>query len=86
MTTNSILFLDDTKLIIDSGFQYNSGQLQKVNDMFNPDILLYSHYHLDHVFGSYVFPDTRKLIHSSEISPFSSLDNYLPINVSTYKS
>ncbi|MFX0086209.1 MAG: MBL fold metallo-hydrolase [Candidatus Hodarchaeota archaeon] len=77
LTSNSLLFLDETKLIIDSGFQFNTGQLQKLNDIINPDILLFSHYHLDHVFGSHEFSNTKKKIHSSEISPFSSLDNFL---------
>lgn len=77
LTTNSLLFLDETKLVVDAGFQYNSGQLQKISDRINPDILLFSHYHLDHVFGSHVFSDSKKKIHISEMSPFSSLEDFL---------
>ncbi len=77
LTTNSLLFVDETNLLIDAGFQHNSGQLQTLKKTIEPDIVLFSHYHLDHVFGSHIFTESRKIIHSSEMKPFSSLESFL---------
>jgi len=66
LTSNSLLFVDEITLIVDSGFQHNTDQLMKVRKLFNPDILFFSHYHLDHTFGCHTFPDSRKIIHQIE--------------------
>jgi glyoxylase-like metal-dependent hydrolase (beta-lactamase superfamily II) len=77
LTTNSLLFVDETNLLIDAGFQHNSRQLQTSKETIEPDIVLFSHYHLDHVFGSHIFTESRKIIHNSEMKPFSSLESFL---------
>jgi glyoxylase-like metal-dependent hydrolase (beta-lactamase superfamily II) len=77
LTTNSLLFVDETNLLIDAGFQHNSRQLQTLKETIEPDIVLFSHYHLDHVFGSHIFKESRKIIHNSEMKSFSSLESFL---------
>lgn len=66
LTSNSLMFVDETILIVDSGFQHNTDQLKKTRKLFNPDILFFSHFHLDHTFGCHTFPDSRKMIHQIE--------------------
>jgi len=66
LTSSSLLFVDETTLIADSGFQHNTDQLKKTRKLFNPDVLFFSHFHLDHTFGCHTFPDSQKLIHQIE--------------------
>ncbi|MHA2295709.1 MAG: MBL fold metallo-hydrolase [Candidatus Hodarchaeales archaeon] len=75
-TCNSLLFVDKTKLILDTGFQLGSNQLEKMRGIFNPDLVLFSHYHGDHVFGSYNFPECQKLIHQSDKDSLTSLESF----------
>ncbi|MHA2224339.1 MAG: MBL fold metallo-hydrolase [Candidatus Hodarchaeales archaeon] len=68
-TTNTIIFDDNTKLVIDAGFQHGMGQLEAVRDFFDinsADLLFFSHYHIDHIVGCRIFSKSRKAIHFSE--------------------
>ncbi|MFW9990844.1 MAG: MBL fold metallo-hydrolase [Candidatus Odinarchaeota archaeon] len=76
LSSNSLLFIDRTKLLVDTGILFGSDQLRAVNDFFKPDLVLLSHYHLDHVFGSHIFKESQKLIHRSEIAALSSLEDF----------
>ncbi|MFX0066928.1 MAG: MBL fold metallo-hydrolase [Candidatus Hermodarchaeota archaeon] len=76
-TSNSLLFLDETTLVLETGFQFGSGQLRTVRDLFNPDLILFSHYHIDHIFGCYLFSECPKLIHRSDQPAFISFEEFL---------
>lgn len=68
------------KLVVDTGFQHGSGQLTSVRDFFSigsDDSILFSHYHLDHIIGSHIFPQSSKLIHQSEKDALESEDTFL---------
>ncbi len=68
-TSNTLLFDDQVKLVVDAGFQHRTGQLNTVKEFFNiglEDSIFFSHYHIDHIIGSYTFSETPKLIHPSE--------------------
>lgn len=79
-TSNSLIFDDQIKLVVDTGFQHGTGQLKSVRDYFDigeADSILFSHYHIDHTVGSYVFPQCEKLIHSSEKDVLVSEETFL---------
>ena len=68
-TSNTLLFNDEVKLVVDTGFQYGTGQLDTAKEFLNigvDDLVFFSHYHIDHIIGSYTFSETPKLIHSLE--------------------
>ncbi|MHA2248007.1 MAG: MBL fold metallo-hydrolase [Candidatus Hodarchaeales archaeon] len=81
LTSNVLLFDDQIKLVVDTGgFQYGSGQMSMVKDFFkieSDDIVLFSHYHIDHVFSAHIFSESHKLIHELETDVLRSLDNFL---------
>ncbi|MFX0183041.1 MAG: MBL fold metallo-hydrolase [Candidatus Hodarchaeota archaeon] len=69
LTSNTLVFVDECKLIVDAGFQHGTYQLQEIKEFFDissNDILFLSHHHLDHIIGSHLFPESQKLIHQSE--------------------
>jgi glyoxylase-like metal-dependent hydrolase (beta-lactamase superfamily II) len=75
---NSLLFVDKTKMLIDTGFQLGNGSLTKIKQFLNSsDFILYSHYHIDHTFGSHLFPKHQKFIHETEKEIFTSFDTFL---------
>ena len=79
-TSNTLIFDDQTKLVVDTGFQHGSGQLTSIKDFFSigsEDFIFFSHYHIDHIIGSHIFSSSSKLIHQSEKDAFESLEAFL---------
>jgi glyoxylase-like metal-dependent hydrolase (beta-lactamase superfamily II) len=76
LTANSLLFFDEEVVLLDAGRQENNAQLQKIQENVNVDKLLFSHYHIDHILGSHLFPNAKKLIHENEIDALKSLASY----------
>jgi glyoxylase-like metal-dependent hydrolase (beta-lactamase superfamily II) len=80
LTSNTLLFDDESKLIVDAGFQHGTHQLQDIKEFFDigtDDILFLSHYHLDHIIGSHLFPESQKLIHQSEKNALLTKETFL---------
>jgi glyoxylase-like metal-dependent hydrolase (beta-lactamase superfamily II) len=79
-TSNMLFFDDHVKLMVDTGgFQHGSKRTARIRDFFQigpDDIVLLSHYHLDHTFGSYVFSENQKIIHPSEEDPLKNIENF----------
>lgn len=68
-TSNTLVFDEEVKLVVDAGFQHGTGLLETTRDFFNigeNDLLFLSHMHLDHVIGAHLFADSTKIIHTSE--------------------
>ncbi|MFX0052062.1 MAG: MBL fold metallo-hydrolase, partial [Candidatus Hermodarchaeota archaeon] len=80
LTSNTLVFNDGTILIVDAGFQHGTEQIRGIKEFFNigtKDILFLSHYHLDHIIGSHLFPESQKLIHQSEIEALHDKETFL---------
>jgi glyoxylase-like metal-dependent hydrolase (beta-lactamase superfamily II) len=77
LTTNSLLYFDEEVVLIDAGRQVNNNQLQQLKDNIEVNHLLFSHYHIDHILGSHLFPSAMKLIHENEFAALQSLGDYL---------
>lgn len=80
LTSNTLIFDDQIKLVVDTGFQRGSGQLTSVRDFFSigsEDFIFFSHYHIDHIIGSHIFSPSLKLIHQLEKDAFESLEAFL---------
>ncbi|MFX0173934.1 MAG: MBL fold metallo-hydrolase, partial [Candidatus Hodarchaeota archaeon] len=80
LTSNTLVFNDETVLTVDAGFQHGTKQIREIKEFFNigtKDILFLSHYHLDHVIGSHLFPESQKLIHQSEIEALHDKESFL---------
>ncbi|MFX1285858.1 MAG: MBL fold metallo-hydrolase [Promethearchaeota archaeon] len=79
-TSNTLIFNDQVKLVVDTGFQHGSGQLTRVRDFFcigSDDSIFFSHYHIDHIIGGHIFTQSSKLIHQSEKDAFESVEAFL---------
>ena len=77
LTSNSLLFLGDQTSLLDSGYQYQGDQLKKIRDAIDIDGILFSHYHIDHVFGCHILPESKKMIHKEEVDTMRSFDNFI---------
>lgn len=79
-TSNIIIFDGEVKLVVDTGgFQFKSKRMSAIRDFFkigSSDVVLFSHYHLDHTMGSHSFSESQKIIHQSEKDVLKSLENY----------
>lgn len=84
-TSNMLFFDDQVKLMVDSGgFQHGSKRTATIRDFFQispNDIVLFSHYHLDHTMGSHVFSENPKIIHQSEEDALKNIDNYFKFSL-----
>lgn len=79
-TSNTLIFDDEIKLVVDTGFQHGTGQLRSVRDFFNigsDDSVFFSHYHIDHTIGSYIFSQSSKLIHGTEKDALVNEETFL---------
>ncbi|MCK5343170.1 MAG: MBL fold metallo-hydrolase, partial [Candidatus Heimdallarchaeota archaeon] len=77
LTSNSLLFLGDQTYLLDSGYHYQGDQLKKIRDAIDIDGILFSHYHIDHVFGCHILPESKKMIHKEEVDTMRSFDNFI---------
>ena len=77
LTSNSLLFLGEKNVLLDTGYQYQGDQLTSIKDDTNIDTILFSHYHIDHVFGCYVFPESTKMIHKVELEALKTFENFV---------
>ncbi|MFQ5978293.1 MAG: MBL fold metallo-hydrolase [Candidatus Heimdallarchaeota archaeon] len=79
-TSNLIIIDDKVKLVVDTGgFQFKSKRMSAIRDFFkigSSDVVLFSHYHLDHTMGSHSFSESQKVIHSSEKDVLKSMENF----------
>ncbi|MFW9915929.1 MAG: MBL fold metallo-hydrolase [Candidatus Thorarchaeota archaeon] len=84
-TSNMLFFNDQVKLMVDTGgFQHGSKRTVSIRDFFqisSNDIVLLSHYHLDHTMGSHVFSENSKIIHPSEEVALKNIDNYFKFSL-----
>ncbi len=76
LTSNSLLFFDEKTLIIDTGSQRQYGHLKALSKIVDIDNIFFSHYHIDHIVGSHILPNTKKYIHELEKTALHSLENY----------
>ena len=76
LTSNSLLFFDEEILIVDTGSQSHTGHLQALKKDISVDKVLFSHYHIDHILGSHIFPNEDKFIHELERTALQSLESY----------
>lgn len=85
LSSNSILINDETNVLIDTGFQFRDGKLLKLKErtLSNLGLILYSHYHIDHTFGSWVFKDHPKRVHSVERKALGSLRDFISFSYNT---
>lgn len=70
-SSNSILILDDKNILIDTGSNLN--MLKKISNRI--DIVINSHYHLDHIRGNGLFEEVR--ISKMETPALEDPENYL---------
>ncbi len=68
--SNSLLILDDEIVLIDSGL--GDERVRVLSD--HVDILINSHYHIDHILGNYLFKDLWVI--DKEAGVTSTFDNY----------
>jgi glyoxylase-like metal-dependent hydrolase (beta-lactamase superfamily II) len=68
--SNSLLIIDDDVVLIDSGI--GNDRAMAIAD--NVDILINSHYHIDHILGNYLFKDLWVV--EEEAGVTSSFENY----------
>jgi len=62
---NSVYLNDQVRLLVDTG----CGQTPMESGLPEPDIILFSHFHLDHIRGNKEYPTSRKAIHSLDAPP-----------------
>lgn len=68
--SNSLLILDDEVVLIDSGI--GNEYLETIKD--DIDILINSHYHIDHILGNYLFKELWMVEQEAEVT--SSFESY----------
>ncbi|UCE38724.1 MAG: MBL fold metallo-hydrolase [Thermoplasmata archaeon] len=68
--SNSLLIIDEKVVLIDSGI--GDEQLEIIKD--EVDILINSHYHIDHILGNYLFKDLWIVEEEADVT--SSFENY----------
>ncbi|UCG69736.1 MAG: MBL fold metallo-hydrolase [Thermoplasmata archaeon] len=68
--SNSLLIVDEEVVLIDSGI--GDEQINVLKDEI--DILINSHYHIDHILGNYIFSELWVVEQEAEVT--SSFDNY----------
>ncbi len=76
LQSNSVLFFNETTLLVDTGSQVQNGKLREIKNIVEINHILFSHYHIDHIIGSHIFPNTEKLIHEQEKDALLSLNAY----------
>lgn len=74
---NWMLIEDDVRAVLETGV--NKKGLHGL-DPLSIDLILHSHYHLDHTRGNILFPNAPVAIHNSEIEPLISSSEYMHRN------
>ncbi|WXG47068.1 MAG: MBL fold metallo-hydrolase [Candidatus Atabeyarchaeum deiterrae] len=73
--SNSLLIDDEVKGLVDTGL--DSAQLKKLANENKIDILINSHYHIDHVRGNWMFPNASLYAPTQDALAISSYDKFL---------
>jgi glyoxylase-like metal-dependent hydrolase (beta-lactamase superfamily II) len=76
LSSNSLIFIDETTLMVDIGSQVQSDRLKDLGKLIKINQILFSHYHIDHIIGSHIFPNIEKSIHRYEKIALESLEEY----------
>lgn len=75
--SNSLFVDDEAKALVDTGVQ--SGQLKKLAGENKIDILINSHYHIDHICGNWIFPNVPLWAPSQDALAINSFDKFLEV-------
>lgn len=72
---NSLLIHDDVTALIDTGADRQD--LAHVATSFGPDLVINSHFHIDHTRGNYLFPNAKIIAHPWDARALTSVDNFI---------
>ena len=72
---NSLLIQDEITAIIDTGADVED--LERVAEEFSPDLVINTHFHIDHSRGNYFFPKAKILAHEWDAHVMGSQERFI---------
>jgi glyoxylase-like metal-dependent hydrolase (beta-lactamase superfamily II) len=72
---NSLLIQDEITAIIDTGADVED--LERVAEEFSPDLVINTHFHIDHSRGNYFFPKAKIIAHEWDAHVLGSLERFI---------
>ena len=76
---NTLLIEGAARVLVDPGC--GRRKIQPVQEQGKVDVIINTHFHLDHVSYNYLFPEAAIYAHRGDIRGFSSVDGYLEAGV-----
>lgn len=72
---NSLLIHDDVTAVIDTGADRKD--LELVATDYVPDLVINTHFHIDHTRGNYLFPNAKVIAHPWDAKALAGEDNFI---------
>jgi endoribonuclease LACTB2 len=73
--SNGLLIDSDKKVLVDTGFGLS--RHEKILETGRVDIVINTHFHLDHAYGNRYFPEAKIWAHTLDAPPIRSFDQFM---------